>query len=1659
MRKTKEIHRSLSPKMRVVLFEHYILNESNLLKSQCTLNDLDCVIETNSEHYSKDVGRRKIARYKIKSRSCINLGQKMNFNRLLGSIKNYKQEAILNVLNNEKLLTKIKNYLTINFTRNEEQFFLDQQKKYVTFLLIDKRNLHEKISSIYNDIKIISEKNNPLIERFLIILKFSLRKYIFILETLFKCRIKSKTQNEKDYINTTNRLKENIIIKHKYNHNAISPYMTTDKKLFISWIKNNPKYIVSTFNELMNQMHLFFKIESTKIAIKQKKTTYSLPYICRLCERKIEPARIEKHSRKCLEICNKKNHLRNWNRNKMSKLQKDAMDTKSYLNNTLNKKRSSIFTNSVKNNSKFIKKTTNKKQSNYRHSITVMKNNFDTMSNKNEPENYRTIGKVVNKSFFSTNQCNNIRKGSDSLENTIENDMQDMSNSNVGLLHVNSQDVYALSDKITLGESIKKNDPVDSDQKKDLLDSEVMIPNLNGDKKKLVHRLSGLNKVDFVRGTSICSDKLFENQSNKTISPNSSTSKRQKTELEPFQWESTTPKSKALDINKRNLQIRKLSSYGDIQINTRSMKSTSQKMIYSPKKNTVKKKLSKFSQANEIENIKKLKGSRELIVKIIKYIEEVCMNPILIDNMEEEYKIFDLIKNYSEIDDVEEDDSTLESSTFEFVNRFLEVIEERIEILHKISNLQKNDEKNLYKEITKKYLKVRASKSVTNLDIVRVNTLKSRINDSVIRRKISIEEKNESLKSSSIRNSFDFNQNILINANEEISLVKNKSIKTENSDDNKKTTKITCNNNNSCTKEIKLNISSFGKESLKEKINEKKAKIDSNEESNIYSMSIKKLDFGDKELSDISDTKSEEVYIEKFKKNDSIEVVVQNKKVYNPENNESSSESESDEELIDVGNLKNKFSNIKNVKPKLVHQNSIVMMKKSSFFKDVPKFVSPNVYKNEQLNNSMSSFLDEKDDFLKIRKSMNNSLQKSDSEKFLTISQLGKKPICTIKSNIWSNKKNKNFSFKNKNPYISDYTNKYVCLERLCNEVNNDTCMLRKTSINDSDENPKLGFNISNDLLYVKNKNDSMQEILPQPSISKYSTLGKSKQLKELSDESPELLTLSSKKMLSLENVFQKFDNFQLSKKNNLVEKICRKPYFEEDNENLYSENCSVEGWIEVDYVRETQSDSEIVYQSRIESEQLKTKNTIQQSDFKVIKPIGQGAYGKVYLVKRKITNDYYAMKFIKLSKDIDQASLEEVINEINVLQILTGELVVKAMFAFRHKNYLVCVMQYMWGGDFEGYLEEIGRFEDDVDLRYYTAEMVLALDHLHKQGISHRDLKPANIMIGKNGHLKQGDFGLSKLGTNGVKINSSITLELKNKDLVSSLVIEKSLNSEVQFLSIILEQIQDKSNKSTKNNGIKTSQIPTKTSFKSIKKSLINKPNNLAVGTIDYMAPEIVILQSKDPNKKRFNVKEITGSQNDNKMIQAVDWWALGCIIYECIVGISPFNDDTEEKVIQNILEGNIDWPDIGYGEDEMNPETQEIVKKFLEKDPKKRLGSKGIDEITTHLFFKSIDFEKVSSMQPPWIPSGPSSLTPQLKSDVKLENELEISSPQGPLRQKLLNEADFNIQRLDLLHDINLKNLEDYKAEKSKINSRIKIVDNLLITTKNIECLLISF
>jgi serine/threonine protein kinase len=142
---------------------------------------------------------------------------------------------------------------------------------------------------------------------------------------------------------------------------------------------------------------------------------------------------------------------------------------------------------------------------------------------------------------------------------------------------------------------------------------------------------------------------------------------------------------------------------------------------------------------------------------------------------------------------------------------------------------------------------------------------------------------------------------------------------------------------------------------------------------------------------------------------------------------------------------------------------------------------------------------------------------------------------------------------------------------------------------------------------------------------------------------------------------------------------------------------------------------------------------------------LGEGTFGKVYLVRRKETGDIYALKIVCLPEESSEKDLECIQTEHEIFKKIAGDHLVKAPFSFTEKDSQIFVMEFMPGGDLRQLLNEEVYFEEEA-ARFYLAEMVMAIEHLHNFSIIHRDLKPENLVIDEKGHIKLTDFGLSAM-------------------------------------------------------------------------------------------------------------------------------------------------------------------------------------------------------------------------------------------------------------------------------------------------------------------------
>jgi protein-serine/threonine kinase len=170
--------------------------------------------------------------------------------------------------------------------------------------------------------------------------------------------------------------------------------------------------------------------------------------------------------------------------------------------------------------------------------------------------------------------------------------------------------------------------------------------------------------------------------------------------------------------------------------------------------------------------------------------------------------------------------------------------------------------------------------------------------------------------------------------------------------------------------------------------------------------------------------------------------------------------------------------------------------------------------------------------------------------------------------------------------------------------------------------------------------------------------------------------------------------------------------------------------------------------------ERTRGNQRVGPNDFEVLRLVGKGTFGQVYQVRKHDTRRIYAMKILSKKIIVAKKEIAHTLGERDILvrtALTHSQFIVGLKFSFQTATDLYLVTDYMSGGELFWHLQKEGKF-NETRAKFYIAELIIALDHLHESGIVYRDLKPENILLDANGHIALCDFGLSKanLSTDG---------------------------------------------------------------------------------------------------------------------------------------------------------------------------------------------------------------------------------------------------------------------------------------------------------------------
>ncbi len=148
---------------------------------------------------------------------------------------------------------------------------------------------------------------------------------------------------------------------------------------------------------------------------------------------------------------------------------------------------------------------------------------------------------------------------------------------------------------------------------------------------------------------------------------------------------------------------------------------------------------------------------------------------------------------------------------------------------------------------------------------------------------------------------------------------------------------------------------------------------------------------------------------------------------------------------------------------------------------------------------------------------------------------------------------------------------------------------------------------------------------------------------------------------------------------------------------------------------------------------------------FEFLYIIGRGGFGKVWKVKLKKTNEYYALKEMYKVKVIDRRSEFSIMSERNLLSKLKHPFIVNMHFAFQDFSKLYLVMDLLTGGDLRYHIAKKKTFTEQ-ETKFFIANLIISLEYIHNQKIIHRDIKPENLVLDSKGYVRLTDFGVAKI-------------------------------------------------------------------------------------------------------------------------------------------------------------------------------------------------------------------------------------------------------------------------------------------------------------------------
>ncbi|XP_020534303.1 serine/threonine-protein kinase AGC1-7 isoform X2 [Jatropha curcas] len=361
----------------------------------------------------------------------------------------------------------------------------------------------------------------------------------------------------------------------------------------------------------------------------------------------------------------------------------------------------------------------------------------------------------------------------------------------------------------------------------------------------------------------------------------------------------------------------------------------------------------------------------------------------------------------------------------------------------------------------------------------------------------------------------------------------------------------------------------------------------------------------------------------------------------------------------------------------------------------------------------------------------------------------------------------------------------------------------------------------------------------------------------------------------------------------------------------------------------------------------INSKGAIGLSNFRLLKRLGYGDIGSVYLVELRGTSAHFAMKVMDKASLASRNKLLRAQTEREILGLLDHPFLPTLYSYFETDKFYCLVMEFCSGGNLHSLRQrQPQKYFTEEAARFYASEVLLALEYLHMLGIVYRDLKPENVLVRDEGHIMLSDFDLSLrcsvsptlVKSSSVHVNNGGSGNASTGILDDEFAVHGCMQPSTFFPRILPSK---KNRKSKSDFGLFVGgALP----------ELMAEPTNVRsmsfVGTHEYLAPEI-----------------IRGEGHGS----AVDWWTFGIFLYELLHGTTPFKGSGNRATLFNVVGQPLRFPETP----QVSFVARDLIRGLLVKEPHKRIAYKrGATEIKQHPFFEGVNWALVRSAMPPHVP-----------------------------------------------------------------------------------------